>query len=46
MTTKEFQRKSPMMIFLSYVGNHKKLFALDVTCAVLIAASDHPQRAV
>ena len=40
MTTKEFQRKSPMMIFLSYFGNHKKLFALDVTCAVLIAAID------
>jgi len=28
------------MIFLSYFGNHKKLFAIDVTCAVLIAAID------
>ena len=40
MTTKDFQRKKPLMIFLSYFGNHKKLFALDVTCAVLIAAID------
>ena len=40
MTTKEYQKKSPLMIFLSYFGNHKKLFAVDVTCAVLIAAID------
>ena len=40
MTTKDFQRKKPLMIFLSYFGNHKKLFALDVLCAVLIAAID------
>ena len=40
MTTKDFQRKSPLMIFISYFGNHKKLFAIDVTCAVLIAAID------
>ena len=40
MTTKDFQRKKPRMIFLSYFGNHKKLFAIDVTCAVLIAAID------
>ena len=40
MTTKEFQRKSPLRIFLSYFGNHKKLFALDVGCAVGIAAID------
>ena len=40
MTTKEFQRKSPIMIFLSYFSNHKKLFALDVACAMLIAAID------
>ena len=40
MTTKEYQKKSPIMIFLSYFGNHKKLFAIDVTCAVLIAAID------
>ena len=40
MTTQEYQRKSPLMIFLSYFGNHKKLFALDVLCAVGIAAID------
>ena len=40
MTTKDYQRKKPLMIFLSYFGNHKKLFAIDVTCAVLIAAID------
>ena len=40
MTTKDFRRKKPLIIFLSYFGNHKKLFAIDVTCAVLIAAID------
>jgi len=40
MTTKDFQTKSPLVIFLSYFGNHKKLFAIDVACAVLIAAID------
>ena len=40
MTTKDYQKKSPILIFLSYFGNHKKLFAIDVTCAVLISAVD------
>jgi len=40
MTTKDFQRKSPLMIFLSYFKNHKGLFAIDVLCAVLIAGID------
>ena len=40
MTTKDYQRKSPLMIFLSYFKNHKKLFAVDVLCAVGIAAID------
>ena len=40
MTTKDFQSKSPLMIFLSYFKNHKKLFAIDVGCAVGIAAID------
>ena len=40
MTTKDFQRKSPLMIFLSYFKNHRKLFALDMGCAVLIAIID------
>ena len=40
MTTKDYREKSPLLIFLSYFGNHKKLFATDVICAVLIAAID------
>ncbi len=40
MTTKDYQRKSPLMIFLSYFVPHKKLFAIDVACAVGIAAID------
>ena len=40
MTTTDFQRKSPLIIFLSYFKNHKKLFAIDVSCAVGIAAID------
>ncbi len=40
MTTKDYQRKSPLVIFLHYFKNHKKLFALDVLCACLIAAID------
>ena len=40
MTTQDFQKKSPLMIFLSYFKNHKKLFAIDVSCAVGIAAID------
>ena len=40
MTTEEYRRKKPLMIFLSYFGRHKKLFALDISCAILIAAID------
>ena len=40
MTTKDFQKKSPLLIFLSYFKNHKKLFAIDVLCAVGIALID------
>ena len=40
MTTKDYQKKSPLVIFLSYFKNHKKLFAIDVSCAVGIAAID------
>ena len=40
MTTKDYQRKSPLFIFLSYFKKHKGLFAVDVLCAVLIAAID------
>ena len=40
MTTKDYQRRSPLTIFLRYFGNHKKLFAVDMLCACLIAAID------
>ncbi|MDY3225754.1 MAG: ABC transporter ATP-binding protein [Candidatus Faecousia sp.] len=40
MTTEDYQRKSPLVIFLSYFGNHKRLFAIDILCAVGIAAID------
>ena len=37
---KDFKNKSPLMIFLSYFKNHLGLFALDISCAMLIAAID------
>ena len=40
MTAKDYQRRSPLGIFLSYFKNHKRLFLIDVLCAVLIAAID------
>ena len=40
MTTKDYQNKTPLAIFLRYFGNHKKLFAIDLICALLIAAID------
>ena len=40
MTTKDYQRKSPLMIFLSYFKNHRALFAIDILCACGIAAVD------
>ena len=40
MTTKDYQRKSPLMIFLSYFKNHRRLFLIDLLCACLIAAVD------
>ncbi len=40
MTTEEYRKKSPLIIFLNYFKNHKGLFAVDVACAVGIAAID------
>ena len=40
MTTKDFKTKGPLRIFLSYFRNHKKLFAVDMLCACLIAGVD------
>lgn len=33
MTTKEFQERSDLRIFLSYFKPHKKLFVLDMVCS-------------
>ena len=30
MTKQDYQTKSPLVIFLNYFKNHKKLFAIDV----------------
>ena len=40
MTTQDYQRKSPLSIFLHYFGNHKGLFAIDLSCAVGMATID------
>ena len=40
MTTQDYRQKKPLMIFLSYFKNHKKLFAIDIMCATLISAID------
>ena len=40
MTTKEFQERSDLRIFLSYFKPHRKLFVLDMVCALTIALID------
>lgn len=40
MTTKDYQRKSPIGIFLSYFARNKRLFLVDLLCALLIACID------
>ncbi len=40
MTTREFQEKSPLQIFLSYFKPHRKLFIMDLSCALLISLID------
>lgn len=40
MTLEQYRKKSPLMIFLSYFKNHKRLFAIDVLCAVGISIVD------
>ncbi|MCI2057911.1 MAG: ABC transporter ATP-binding protein/permease [Oscillibacter sp.] len=40
MTTRDFQNKSALRIFLSYFPPHKKLFILDMSCALLISLID------
>ena len=40
MTTQDFQQKSAFQIFLSYFKPHRKLFILDLACALLISLID------
>ena len=40
MTTQEYREKSPLRIFLGYFAAHKGLFAVDLCCAMGIAAID------
>ena len=40
ITTKDYQTRSPLRIFLSYFKPHRRLFALDLSCAFLIACID------
>ena len=40
MTTRDFQRKRPLGIFLSYFRPHMGLFLLDMACALVIALID------
>ena len=40
MTTKEYRKKRPLTIFLSYFKRHLGLFALDICSAAVIAAID------
>ncbi len=40
MTTKDYQRKSGLSIFLSFFKPHRKLFALDLSCALLVSLID------
>ena len=40
MTTREFQEKSIFKIFISYFKPHKKLFILDLCCALMISMID------
>ena len=40
MTTKDYQKKSGLSIFLSFFKPHRKLFALDLGCALLVSLID------
>lgn len=40
MTTKDYQRKSGLSIFLSFFKPHRRLFALDLSCALLVSLID------
>lgn len=40
MTTQDFQTKSALQIFFSYFKPHRKLFVLDLSCALVISLID------
>ena len=40
MTTQDFQRKSALQIFLSYFRPHRRLFVMDLACALMISLID------
>ena len=40
MTAKDYRDRSPVRIFLHYFPAHRKLFVLDLSCALLIALID------
>ena len=40
MTTKDYQKKHPLIIFLNFFKRHKGLFALDMGCAIAMAIID------
>ena len=40
MTTKDYQKKSGLSIFLSFFKPHRRLFALDLSCALLVSLID------
>lgn len=40
MTTEEYRKKKPLAIFLHYFKSHKRLFAVDISCALMIALID------
>ena len=40
MTTKDFQQKTSLQIFLSYFRPHRKLFVMDLACALMISVVD------
>ena len=40
MTTREFQEKSALQIFLSYFKPHRRLFLMDLSCALMISLID------
>lgn len=40
MTPKDYREKNPLLIFLGYFPAHRRLFALDMCCALLISVID------